>query len=221
MKKFLLVMFLFNWSPGEIGKIAKVNQLKKDAEKAYQAGHYQLAADYYEKLSTLYNIKDDAALLNLANAYFQLKQKDKAIENFKMLVSSSDLEIKSIAANQLGVLAHQEQKIDEALLYLKNALKSNPANETARYNYELLKKVNQNKKDDNKDADKTENNNENKDNAPSEFAKQLKNQAEALAQQRKYQEAYNLMIDGMAKDKTVNSYADFIERLKDVVEINP
>jgi hypothetical protein len=55
---------------------------------------------------------------------------------------------------------------------------------------------------------------------PSEFAKRLKAQAEAMVRERKYGEAYQLMREGQKKDKTVSSFNDFIKRIKTVSEIN-
>ena len=37
-------------------------------------------------------------------------------------------------------LSHRQGKLEEALTYFKSALKADPANEEARYNYEMVKK---------------------------------------------------------------------------------
>ena len=96
----------------------------------------------------------------------------------------------------------------------KQAIKSDPANQDARYNYEMLKKKleEQKKKDEQKNKD-------NKDQEPSEFAKKLKAQADKLVAAKEYKSAYNLMMDGLSKDKTVSHYQKYIEHIKDVVEI--
>ena len=44
------------------------------------------------------------------------------------------------AIKALGVLANQQNKYEEALANFKQALKADPANEDARYNYEMVKK---------------------------------------------------------------------------------
>ena len=49
--------------------------------------------------------------------------------------------IKSVAYQQLGVLASEQKKYPEALATFKESLKANPANEESRYNYELVKKT--------------------------------------------------------------------------------
>ena len=37
--------------------------------------------------------------------------------------------------------------------------------------------------------------------------------------ERRYKEAYQLMMDGLKKDPTVAAFQDFIKRIKDVVYI--
>ncbi|MCB1073843.1 MAG: hypothetical protein KDK96_12210, partial [Chlamydiia bacterium] len=97
--------------------------------------------------------------------------------------------------------------------HYKNALKKNPSNQDARYNYELLKKLIQEQKNQ-QDQNKNQKNQE-----PSEYAKQMKKKAEELVAQRNYNDAYNLMQMALQKDQTVSSFNDFISRIKDVAEI--
>jgi hypothetical protein len=67
---------------------------------------------------------------------------------------------------------------------------------------------------------KKQDNNKNKPKEPSEYAKKLKAQAEALSAQFKFREAQDLTLEGAKKDPSVMHYGDFIERLKNVVTIN-
>jgi len=53
---------------------------------------------------------------------------------------------KSLANQQLGVMANRKGKFEEALNYFKNALKADPTNEEARFNYEIVKKKLEEKK---------------------------------------------------------------------------
>ena len=55
---------------------------------------------------------------------------------------------------------------------------------------------------------------------PSEYTKKLKAQADRLVELKQYQQAYDLMMDGMKKDETVSAYQDYINRLKIVSQIN-
>ena len=64
----------------------------------------------------------------------------KAKNTYLGLTNSADPQFKSVSYQQLGMLAHREGKLEEALAHFKSALKANPANEDARFNYELVKK---------------------------------------------------------------------------------
>ncbi len=54
---------------------------------------------------------------------------------------------------------------------------------------------------------------------PSDFARELKAQADSLVAARQYPAALSVMQDGLARDSTVAAYADFIQRLGGVAEI--
>ncbi|WP_412062143.1 VWA domain-containing protein [Rubrivirga sp. IMCC45206] len=54
---------------------------------------------------------------------------------------------------------------------------------------------------------------------PSDFARRLKAQADSLVAARQYPAALSVMQDGLARDSTVAAYADFIQRLGGVAEI--
>ncbi|MEO0558918.1 MAG: hypothetical protein AAF170_12115 [Bacteroidota bacterium] len=54
---------------------------------------------------------------------------------------------------------------------------------------------------------------------PSDFARRLKEQADALIDQQQYRDALDLMEDGRARDSTVAAFDEFIGRLSGVVQI--
>ncbi len=148
---------------GNLGRVAKANAVKKEAQTAFMEGRYEDAISKYHYLMDSLNVKDDNILLNLANAQYKISDTTNALQNFQKVTSSSDTKIKSTAFNQLGVMNNQPKTQEEALDYFKKAIKADPSNEKARYNYELLKKImkeqeeqkknNENKEDD-KDQDK-------------------------------------------------------------------
>jgi hypothetical protein len=104
-------------------------------------------------------------------------------------------------------------KSEQALNLFKQAIKADPSNEEARYNYEMLKKKLDKKKKEEEQKNKDKND-KNKKQEPSEFAKKLKAQADKLVAQRQYKPAYDLMMEGLKKDETVSSYQKFIDRIK-------
>jgi len=206
--KWLIVVVLLNINL-DVNRIAKTNRLIREAEKAYLAGDYQEAAEKYKILVDSLDYKDESAAMNLAHALYKTGQKEAATMYYDRLLKSKDKSIASTANLQLGVLAFENQQQAQALGYFKNALKANPGNEAARYNYELVKKAMQ--QDESPGQDQTE---------PSEFAKKLRRQAEELVRQGRYKEAFQLMQNGLAVDKTVSAYQDFIKRTGDVAEID-
>lgn len=163
-------------------KISKVNKIKSEAKKAYLAGDMKTAIDKYKFLIDSLHVDEEEVAMNLANAYFNVNDTTSALNRYQPLSVSRDSKINSWANQQMGVVANRQGKFEEALNYFKQAMKAEPNNEQARYNYEMVKKKleekkkqeqqnkdkNQDKKDDqkkdqNKDQDKKDQNKDNKD----------------------------------------------------------
>lgn len=139
--------------------IGKINRTKEEARNAYLAGDYETAISKYKYLTDSLQVNEDEVLLNLANAYFQLKDTASALGKYQTLTQSSKNTIRSTAQQQLGVMKNKQGKFEEALNHFKEAVKSNPANEDARYNYEVLKR----KLDEQKKQEQQQKDNNNKD----------------------------------------------------------
>lgn len=135
---FLLMLAVLLNDPKEI---AKINTLKKEAEAAYLKGEYELALAKYTLLRDSLGVEDPALKLNLAHSHYHLGDTAGAKRNYNQLTSSSDNKLKSIAYQQLGVMNKDAGKLEEALQQLKSAIKADPANQDARYNYEVVKKL--------------------------------------------------------------------------------
>jgi tetratricopeptide (TPR) repeat protein len=145
------------------GKISKVNSLKSEARKAFNSGDYQTAVSKYTMLKDSLAVKEDEINLNLAHAYYQLKDSTQAITAYQEVASSSDNTIKSKANQQLGIIHNQQGKFEEALNNFKQAIKADPNNMDARYNYEMLKKKleEQKKKEEQQKQDQKQNDQQN------------------------------------------------------------
>jgi hypothetical protein len=195
-------------------KIAKINSAKKDARQAYVEGDYKKAVSMYTYLADSLNVQEDEVMINLANAYFQINDTTNAMATYQSLTTSPKSHIRSKAQQQLGILRHRQGKFDEALGNFKQAIKADNNNVDAKYNYEMLKrKLDEEKK-------KQEEKNKNRPKEPSDYAKRLKAQADALVANFRFGEAEALMNEGVKRDRSVMYYEDFINRLKDVVTIN-
>lgn len=148
----------------DIDRIAEINSLKSEARKAYQSGDYKTAIQKYQYLVDSLQVKEDEVLMNLANAYFQENDTANASPQYKSLVQSKSPQLRSLSNQQLGVMANRLEKYEEALSYFKQALKADPANEDARFNYEMVKKkLEEQKKQEQKDKDQNKQDQEKKD----------------------------------------------------------
>lgn len=215
--KFVLGFILLVSLVTDPTKIGEINRVKKEAREAYTTGQYKKAIEKYKYLTDSLHVNEDEVMLNLSHAYYLLKDTASAFTGYQSLTNSEEPHIKSRAHQQVGILNHQRGKFEEALANFKQAIKADPQNADARYNYEALKRKLDEKK---KKEEQQKKDDENKKKEPSEYAKKLKAQAEAFAAQFKFQEAHNLMLEGAKKDPTVMYFKDFIDRLNDVVTIN-
>lgn len=179
-------------------KIGKINTLKAEAKKAYLAGDFKTAVQKYRYLVDSLQVKEDEVLLNLANAYFQLNDSTNALSEYQSLTQSPKPQLRSKAQQQLGVMTNRQGEFEEALNYFKESIKSDPSNNDARYNYELLKKKleekkqqqqqqqnqkDQNKEQENKDQQKQEQ--EKKEQQDKQKEEQQKEQEKKDQQQEK------------------------------------
>lgn len=208
--KHVFIFILISVFAGDISKIAKVNQAKRQGEQAYASGDFKAAIAAFRYLTDTLDVKEDPIMLNLANAYFKLNDTINAVQYYSNVVRSEDPTMKSLAHQQLGVINQQKNNLKEAISDFKASLMSDPGNEEARYNYELLKLMLAEQEQQQKDQDK--------DIEPSEYAIQLKAKADAMVKQNLFPNALSIMQKGLQEDKTVAAYNGFINKLNDVVE---
>jgi tetratricopeptide (TPR) repeat protein len=138
LKLFLFIQFFTNfWF--YFNKIEDSNTLKTKAAEAYRTHYYSEAINYYDKLLTAYEPNSDPIKLNLAHAHYKAQSYDAAAKLYTELSLSPDQLIRSTALCQLGVIQHRSKRYKLAIYYFKEALRVNPNNAIAAYNYELLK----------------------------------------------------------------------------------
>jgi hypothetical protein len=170
-----------------------VNKAKKEAERAYLAEDYKLANEKYIYLRDSLGVVDDKIALNLANTQFLLNDSTNALKSYSELRDSPDTNIRSIANQQLGAMEFKSKRYEEALKNYKAALKANPSNADARYNYELLKKLikeqeeqqKQNKDQENKDQQKKDEENKDKQDQQKQDQKQEQDKNKEKQEQNK------------------------------------
>ncbi len=185
----------------DLDKIGKINSAKAEAKKAFLAGDFTTAIKKYSYLIDSLGVNEDEVRANLASAYFQANDTTGALNNYQRLTQSANKKISSVANQQLGVMANNQEKLEESLNYFKQALKAFPENDEARYNYEIVKKKleekkkqdqqknkdqkDQDKKDDQKKDQKDQNKDDKKD---QEKKDQEKKDQEKKDQEKKDQE---------------------------------
>lgn len=168
---------------GFLNDIAEINALKEEAREAYISGDYEAAITKYNTLINAYGVQDDDVRLNLAHAQFKNKDLQGALDNYTQVLASPDAQIRSSAYNQMGLIAHQQKKLKEALSYFKDALKADENNEEARYNYSVVKKeLEQQQKQENQDKQ------QNKDKQQQEQNKEKKEQEGDSKEEQKKEE---------------------------------
>ena len=127
-----------------------------------------------------FEVRDEAVRLNLAHAHFYLEQEqmkenqrpqgadNQALKPFEVakkyyseLSLSQNKKISSTAYNQLGIIeganAMDAKAANSALDHFREALKQNPNNDLARYNYEvMIRQQGQNQSQSNKENNESE-----------------------------------------------------------------
>ncbi len=201
MIKYGLLLLLLLWI--DPNKIGKVNKAKSEAKEAFQRGEFKNAIAQYKTLVDSLGVKEDEVTMNLAHSYFQLNDTVNAKNSYASLTTSPNAKIKSLANQQLGVLANREGKFEEALNYFRNALKTDPSNEEARYNYEMVKKKLEEKKKEeekqNKDKDKDKD--KKKDDKKDQKDKDNKDQKDKKDQQKEDKEKQDKEKDQKNKEQ--------------------
>jgi hypothetical protein len=147
-----------------VGKIAKANAAKERAEEALRNGDFEKVVEHYTYLLDSLGYESPEAELNRAHAYFQLKDTVNAFDAYRRVSDVNNDQLKSKAMLQMGNLSEMQKEYESALSFFKEALKADPTNNKARYNYELLKKKMKEQEKQNQDQDQNQDQNQdNKD----------------------------------------------------------
>ncbi|WP_114751228.1 hypothetical protein [Pleomorphovibrio marinus] len=213
---FTTFLFILLIIPNSWKEIGERNKALREAERAFKTADFENSVRQHLALSTEFGMDDPALRFNLALSYQNNGQEEEAGKNYETLIRSRDSKIASFAANQSGVLAGNDREYKQALNYFKTSLIRNPDNEVARYNYELLSRwleenEDEQEQDESEDQDKME---------PSNYAKRMKAQADAMVDQFRFEQALDIMNRALEIDETVAYYEGFINHLNDVKEIN-
>lgn len=139
MKNLLLGSALLLSSWGGLTRIHDRNAAIARGQVAYARHDYTTAALAYKEAAIRLGSHEDDVWLNLAHATARTGRSAEARNYYGHLLNSHTRSIRSIALQQLAVLATRSGDYAQAIALLRQALVANPANEGARYNYEVLR----------------------------------------------------------------------------------
>ena len=182
------------------------NEKFKEAAKLYQDAEIS----YRKGMAITKNFSK--ANYNLANTLYRQEKYEDAGNAFKNIAEQkeNDKSLRAKAYHNYGNSLLKQEKYKESIDAYKNALKLSPNDKETKYNLEYARKKliqkqqqQQNKSPQDEDADKTV------------------EEAKRLVAQRKYQEAYDLMKAGERKNPKLKQYAEFTNRILDIIKMNP
>ena len=154
---------------------------------------------------------------NMGAAQFKQENYEGALESLKKALLTNDVTLQQHTWYNTGNVHAKMEKHKEAIDAYKKALELDSDDIDAKYNLELvrakLKEQSEKQEQEQQQEQKQE------QPKPSEYAKQLKAQAENLVSMELYPEAYDLMNKGLERDNTVSAFQQFIDRIKTVVDI--
>jgi len=124
----------------------------EEARNQFRKGNYQKSLVAFAKAEK--QLPEFVRIIeyNIGQCYLQIEDKNAATEAFRNALDKPSRELNSRALNNIGLLQIHEEidsmaknnnrvDFEPALESLRDALRENPGNETARKNYEILKKI--------------------------------------------------------------------------------
>ncbi len=177
----LLVVFATSWI--DIGDIAKVNKAKEEAATAFKNGHFAVAVKRYKYLVDELKVNEEQVLLNYAHACYNLKD-TAATALYNSLLKSKNDDIRSISNQQLGMISAKTKNYEQSLNHFKQALRDQPGNHEARTNFEIVKKL----LDQQRQQQQQQQNQQNKDQQNQQKQDQQKKDQEKKDQENKDQQ---------------------------------
>ena len=208
--KWIFGLFLI--IPSSWTRVSRLNNAIDLAETSYAEAKYEESVNHHLVLVNEFQLKTTNLDFDLGLSHHYAEKPEEAATYYDQATQSVDKKLASFAYNQGGVLLGNKKEYQAALSKFQSALIKDPGNEEARYNYELLARwLKRDEERKQQEQNKPE---------PSEFAKRKKAEADRLVEQFRFADALKVMNDALAQDETVAAYQDFMNSLKDVVEIN-
>ena len=143
----------------------KERGLVRSGNREFKREQFEKSVDSYQRAlqhdSTCFEAKYD-----LASAFYRTERYEKAEKTLQAIVSDStrtELERGEVAYN-LGNAQFAQKKYKEALSSYRQAMRSNPADEDAKFNYAFTKRLIQQQEQQQQQQNQDQNQDQNKDN---------------------------------------------------------
>jgi len=192
MNKILIIILSLNSLIFAQSLRTKINE----GNDKYNEEQFEEALNSYQD-ALIDDPQSAIAHFNRGDAFYKMEKYDQALEEFQKALSAKDIKLEAKTHYNIGNTFFKQDKLKESLESYIISLDLNPNDIDTKYNLELARA----KLKEMADKQKTDSNDQQQQNIePSEYAKEIKKQAEALVAQRKYTEALNLMLDAERKD---------------------
>ena len=140
-----------------IGVLLQLGYGQDKGKNAYADERYDEARSYYEDI-LLKRKNDNAAKFGLGTTAYKQKDIETALRFLSDAKNSENLKLASKAYYNLGNMLREQNKMDESLSFYKKAMELDPYDEDAKINYELLKQVMQENKENQQDQNQQDQN---------------------------------------------------------------
>ena len=211
----VLSVQLYGQDISENDEIEDIKGDQNDFRSFLREGNRQYNADKVEDAERSYrralsiDDRSDMAAFNLGSALYRQERFEDAVREFEKVASATtDKMEKAKAYHNLGNSYLQQQKLKESIEAYKQALRNNPNDLDTKYNLSFALKMLQQQE---QKQDKSQEDNE---------IDEILEEAKKLVAQRKYQEAYTFMKENEKKYPRLLQYADFTNRILDIIKLN-
>ncbi|MET4106307.1 tetratricopeptide repeat protein [Hymenobacter sp. UYP22] len=139
MKSVVLAGVVLLSAFGGLTRIHNHNAALQRGATAYARQEWSVAAAAYKQAAATLKNPDEAVWLNLAHATLRAGRPAEARGYYSRLSTSPSGSMRSVAFQQLAIIAARKADYAQAIGLCRQALLADPANAAARYNYELLR----------------------------------------------------------------------------------
>ena len=199
------------------------NKYIRQGNREYNKAQYEEAEVSYRKANEQ-NSRLPETVFNIGDALYRQEKYDEASKQFTGSAAMNEERSKKAAGlynlgnsylqsgmqkENSGAYQESAELYKKSIESYKESLKLQPNNFEAKYNLAYAQ-----------DMLKTQEQRQKENSPEDEEVRKIFEQARRLVAQREYQEAYNLMKDGEKKYPQLLQYAEFTNRILDIININ-